>query len=160
MKNILDVSCGGKTFWFNKKKENVVFMDIRIEQVKMTDSGKPCGFRLLDIKPNVKGNFISLPFKNDQFDMVVFDPPHLLNNGVNGWLFMRYGRLNNLWQGEIAAAFCECFRVLKLNGTLVFKWNESTIPVSTILSLSPFPPLFGNRCGKQNKTHWIVFIKE
>jgi ubiquinone/menaquinone biosynthesis C-methylase UbiE len=160
MKNVLDVSCGGRMFWFNKKKENVVFMDIRIEQVKIKDSSDRRGFQLLDISPNVKGNFTALPFKNDLFDMVVFDPPHLVNNGSRGWLSMRYGRLNNLWQGEIAAGFHECFRVLKSNGTLIFKWNEIDIPASTIISLSPEPPLFGNRCGKQNKTHWIVFSKE
>jgi hypothetical protein len=38
MKNVLDVSCGGRMFWFNKKKENVVFVDIRIEHLKMKDS--------------------------------------------------------------------------------------------------------------------------
>ena len=25
--------------------------------------------------------------------------------------------------------------------------------------LTPEKPLFGNRCGKSNKTHWIVFMK-
>jgi hypothetical protein len=31
--------------------------------------------------------------------------------------------------------------------------------VGKIVPLSPHPPLFGQRCGKSSKTHWIVFLK-
>lgn len=55
--------------------------------------------------------------------------------------------------------FSECFRVLKPGHTLIFKWNETDIPVEEILKLTPYKPLFGNRCGKTSKTHWICFIK-
>lgn len=55
--------------------------------------------------------------------------------------------------------FAECFRVLRPDGTLIFKWNEHEIPVSQILALTPHKPLFGQRCGKTAKTHWIVFMK-
>jgi len=55
--------------------------------------------------------------------------------------------------------FAECFRVLKPNGTLVFKWSEYEIPVREVLSLTSHKPLFGHRSGRQSMTHWIVFIK-
>lgn len=51
------------------------------------------------------------------------------------------------------------FRVLKPNGTLIFKWNEHEIRVREILALTDQKPLFGNRCGKTAKSHWIVFMK-
>lgn len=46
---------------------------------------------------------------------------------------------------------------LKLNGTLIFKWNEDQIKLSEILKIIDFEPLFGN---KRSKTHWLVFMKE
>ena len=41
-----------------------------------------------------------------------------------------------------------------------FKWCEDEIPVSQILALTPEKPLIGHRSGKQQKTHWIAFLKE
>jgi len=50
--------------------------------------------------------------------------------------------------------------VLKPNGTLIFKWNEHEIKVSEVLALTDNKPLFGNRCGKTAKSHWIVFLND
>lgn len=47
----------------------------------------------------------------------------------------------------------------EIRGTLIFKWNENDVPVSQILALTPERPLFGNRCGKNAKSHWVVFLK-
>ena len=48
-------------------------------------------------------------------------------------------------------------RVLKINGTLIFKWNEEQIKLKDVLDCFDKNPLFGN---KRSKTHWLVFIKE
>ncbi len=37
--------------------------------------------------------------------------------------------------------------------------NADEIPVSQILALTPEKPLFGHKSGKQQKTHWIAFLK-
>lgn len=50
--------------------------------------------------------------------------------------------------------------VLKEHGVLIFKWNETQIPVSQILKLTDHKPLFGNKQPNRTGTHWIVFIKE
>ena len=55
--------------------------------------------------------------------------------------------------------FAECFRVLRPEGTLIFKWCEYDVPVSEVLALTPEKPLYGHRSGKQSKTHWIAFLK-
>lgn len=47
-------------------------------------------------------------------------------------------------------------RVLKPNGTLIFKWNEEQIKLKEILNCIDYKPLFGN---KRAKTHWLVFMK-
>lgn len=100
-----------------------------------------------------------MKFDDGTFSLVVFDPPHLINSGSSGWLAKKYGKLTPNWQEDLRAGFSECFRVLRPNGTLIFKWNETDIPVSKILELTEEKALFGNRCGKASKSHWLVFLK-
>lgn len=52
------------------------------------------------------------------------------------------------------------FRVLRLHGVLIFKWSEIQIPVREILALTDVKPIIGQRTGKNDKTHWIVFVKD
>ena len=74
--------------------------------------------------------------------------------------YNKYGYLEKeTWQDDLRKGFAECFRVLKPDGVLVFKWNECHIPLKEILPLAPKPPLFGQRGGRSYKTHFIVFIK-
>lgn len=72
---------------------------------------------------------------------------------------LKYGKLSKEWRSDIRAGFNECMRVLKPNGTLVFKWNEDQIKVSEILSCIDHQPLYGHKSGKNSKTHWMVFMK-
>lgn len=69
--------------------------------------------------------------------MVVFDPPHLKTLGETSWMAKKYGKLPKDWQSLIHDGFTECMRVLKPNGTLVFKWNESEIKTVDVLSVIP-----------------------
>lgn len=77
--------------------------------------------------------------------------------GENSWLAKKYGKLGPDWKQDIALGFKECMRVLKPNGTLIFKWNEEQISLREVLDAIEFKPLFGN---KKSKTHWLVFMKE
>ena len=71
-----------------------------------------------------------------------------------------YGSLDrDTWREDTAKGFAECFRVLKTNGTLIFKWNEVDIPLKEILTLTNEKPLYGHRSGKKSNTHWVAFIK-
>jgi ubiquinone/menaquinone biosynthesis C-methylase UbiE len=122
---------------------------------------KLCDGRELVVKPDVIGDFREIPFEDESFRLVVFDPPHLVHIGENSWMCKKYGKLDpETWGDDLHAGFCECFRVLVHGGFLVFKWNETQIPVEKVVSLSPYAPLFGNRCGKNGNTHWIVFVKD
>lgn len=140
-------------FWFDKSNPDALFID------KRRESHTLCDGRLLEISPDVVADFTDMPFKDDRFSLVIFDPPHLNRAGPKSWLALKYGKLTGNWREDMRKGFAECFRVLKPGGTLIFKWNETQIPVSQIISLTPEKPLFGNRCGKREKTHWIVFYK-
>lgn len=150
MKRVLDACCGSRMFWFDKEKEDVIFMDNR--QLATT----LCDGRKLEINPDLVADFTDIPFENESFWHVVFDPPHLVKVGENSWLAKKYGRLDESWPTLIKQGFDECMRVLKTNGTLIFKWNEEQIKLSEVLKVIGIQPLYGN---KRSKTHWLVFMK-
>ncbi len=156
---ILDSCCGSRMFWFNREHPQAVYVDKRRERHELNDKSSKGGKRLLVINPDLQADFTCLPFPNNYFSLVVFDPPHLVNNGKNGWLAKKYGKLEADWRTDIKAGFNECFRVLKRDGVLVFKWNETDIRVSEILRLAPVEPLIGHKSGKNMKTHWLLFMK-
>ena len=152
MKKILDACCGSKMFWFDKENKETIFMDNRCSNDVLCDG------RTLEINPDIIADFRHMPFQNESFYLVVFDPPHLLKAGENSWLAKKYGKLNSeTWKSDLKKGFNECMRVLKQNGTLIFKWNEEQIKLNEILATVDFKPLFGN---KRAKTHWLVFMKE
>lgn len=158
-KTVLDACCGSRMFWFDKKNPSVIYVDKRREEHILKDSSVKGGERTLIIDPDLTADFTDLPFRDESFYMVVFDPPHLKNAGESGWQAKKYGRLDGAWKEDIQVGFAECFRVLRPGGTLIFKWNELQIPVSQILALTSERPLIGQRSGKAAKTHWIVFMK-
>lgn len=132
-----------------------VFTDIRAEEHELCDG------RRLVISPDLIADFRSLPFADSSFPVVVFDPPHLERVGQSAWMGKKYGRLNKkTWRTDLRAGFKEAFRVLWPHGVLIFKWNETQIPVSQILALTDVKPAIGQRTGKNDKTHWIIFVKD
>ena len=87
-------------------------------------------------------DFTKLPFLNNSFKMVVFDPPHLTRytgkskykeiygslseiHTPTGWQQIKYGALYTDWREMLTKGFAECFRVLESKGILIFKWNET-----------------------------------
>lgn len=152
-KAVLDVCCGSRMFWFDRNNPCAVFMD------KRSESHVLCDGRNLTITPDLVADFTNLPFSDDTFSLVVFDPPHMNSLGENSWLAKKYGRLMADWRDDISEGFRECLRVLKTHGTLIFKWNTTDIPAEEVLALAPQPPLFGHTTGRQSKTIWATFLK-
>ena len=71
----------------------------------------------------------------------------------------KYGVLPDDWRTMLAKGFAECFRVLKPNGVLVFKWSSHHIPLGDVTALTEHRPLFGNRKPNLTKTHWLLYMK-
>jgi SAM-dependent methyltransferase len=153
LKKILDPCCGSRMFYFNKDNPDVLFGDIRKESHILCDGRK------LEINPDQVLDFRNLPFENETFHLVVFDPPHLVNLGQNSWMSKKYGVLNKNWQSDIKKGFDECMRVLKPNSTLIFKWNQNQIKIKELLKVIKTQPVFGHTSGRNGLTIWMTFFK-
>lgn len=151
---VLDPASGGRMMYFDKRDPRVLFGDIRDESWELCDG------RRFDVHPDRLMDYRHLPFPDGSYRLVVFDPPHLERGGDKSWVVKKYGRLPKDWHDGLEQGFAECFRVLETGGVLIFKWNETQIPVSQVLACTSRRPLFGNRQPKQTGTHWIVWVKE
>lgn len=161
MKKVLDACCGTRMFWFNKEDERAVFCDVRNDS-RVIDVGTKgtAGRKPKHVKPDIIYDFRMMEFDDNSFYHVVFDPPHFYKGaGKTGRIAFDYGLLDATWREDIRKGFSECFRVLKPNGTLIFKWCETEIPLKEVLGLTDEKPLYGHRSGKKAQTHWVAFIK-
>ena len=155
MKLILDPASSMRSFYFDKKDKRVLFGDIRVKETHLLTNGQT-----IHIEPDEVMDFRAIPYPDETFKAVVFDPPHMLNLSEKSWMRKKYGVLDKeTWQDDLSKGFAECFRVLKDEGTLIFKWNEVSIPLKDILVLTPQKPVLGHPSGKRMGTHWVLFIK-
>ena len=72
---ILDACCGSRMFWYERNEPHTTYMDIRKEILTCKDRGLK---REIEIKPDIVADFRDMPFADATFDLVVFDPPHLI----------------------------------------------------------------------------------
>lgn len=144
--------------WFDQRDARALFIDKRRDTYPV-DIGTPgtVGRSPIVVDPDIIADFVDLPFADEAFHLVVFDPPHVQREEMRGAITRRYGILNGDWREMLRRGFAECFRVLKPNGVLVLKWGESQFRIGEILKLTPEKPLFGHKTSKT--THWCVFMK-
>ena len=94
-------------FWFNKENGNTVFMDNREFEDTLCDG------RSLKISPDIVADFRQIPFPDDKFHLVVFDPPHLVRVGEKSWIAKKYGKLDpETWKSDLKKGFSELIIVL------------------------------------------------
>lgn len=150
-KQVLDMTCGARSCWLQPGYELADFCDQRAESQTLCDG------RTIQIKPDIIADFRHLPFSDESYNLVLFDPPHLKHAGPNSWLRAKYGVLDpDTWENDIRAGLNEAWRVLKKGGTLIFKWSDEQIPTYKVVPLFPQKPLFGHRRGK---TIFVVAYK-
>lgn len=159
VKLILDATCGSRTIWFNKNHPAALYMDKRVEDFEMTFGRGHSSKRTLHVAPDVVCDFTNMPFADESFWLVVFDPPHLIGANETAWLVKKYGKLDENWPKMLHDGFRECMRVLKPHGTLVFKWSEYDIPADKVWTAIGEKPLFGHHSGKKSTTFWGCFMK-
>lgn len=74
-KKILDACCGSKMFWFDKEYKDAVYIDNRTEDTTLCDG------RRLIVRPDIEADFRNMPYSDETFYLVIFDPPHLIRAG-------------------------------------------------------------------------------
>ena len=152
---ILDPASAMRSFYFDKQDARVLFGDIREKESHLL-----CNGQTIHIQPDEVMDFRSIPYPDESFQCVVFDPPHLFNLSEKSWMRKKYGVLDKeTWRDDITRGFSECFQVLKSNGTLIFKWNETSIPTKDVMALTEYKAVLGHPSGKRMGTHWLLYIK-
>ena len=160
MKKVLDVCCGTRAMWFDKNDKRALYLDKRNKDYNLKPNAAYPNGGVIKIKPDIVGDFTNIKQPDNSFWHIVFDPPHITQKAIASDLTKRYGILEDGWQDIIRKGFKECFRVLKPNGTLIFKWSEVQIPIKDVLKLTKQKPLYGHKSGKRMNTHWVCFIKD
>lgn len=156
-KKILDVTCGARSIWFNKRHPDALYLDRRRVEFEQGFDGQ---VQKIVVDPDVVADFTDLPFDDETFSLVVFDPPHRFGL-KNSWIRKKYETYDDAGEMmyNIVRGFRECMRVLKPDGVLVFKWAEIQISTAELIKAVGYTPLFGHRSGKKMGTHWLCFMK-
>jgi len=151
-KFILDATAGYRMMWVNKNHPNTLYIDKRPE-----------------VNPDIVTEWKNLQFIPDKaFKLIVFDPPHIIQNSDKGNLVRDYGRLSPAtWQEDLQAGFKELWRVLDDYGILIFKWSELCHKsLKQVLDLFPEKPLFSqisrvkaDHFNRESHTYWCCFMK-
>ena len=167
-KFILDACCGARMFWLDKKHLNCVYQDIRSESKGLVNNR-----RNREIKPDVVGDFRKMSFPDKSFKLVIWDPPHIIQEyNKKCRMIATYGCLNpTSWRSDLKKGFNECWRVLDDFGVLIFKWSEIdrwgqkrfSAGLKDVLRLFHTKPLIAQKVkwtrDNQFATFWCCFMK-
>lgn len=139
---IIDLTAGNRAIWFNKSHPDTVFVDRReLNETTFT------------------ADSTDLPFGSNQFDLVVFDPPHL-NCGKNSNMSKVYGHHTTAEiKFLLAGVGKEAHRISRSNALMALKWNTHDIKLQKVFDLMPqWEPLFGylTKDGPRSQTYWCM----
>ena len=156
---ILDVTAGNRMMWKVKDNPCVVFLD-----------KEPA----LAIPPDVLATWDRLPFPDNYFSVIVFDPPHLIRSNPPPYFTNPKEKYN--WYGwfktrremvvSIIGADKEFARVAPM---VLLKWYEDEVPVDNIVGLlkSFKPELYkkwrANELSRKKRsggsTWWVKLVR-
>jgi len=151
---MLDATAGNRMMWKHKNPPDTIFLDKEVR---------------LRIPPDIFAVWENLPFRNDVFNCVIFDPPHSVKRGVNSYFNEDpkggrwYGAFRNKMHflTSMVKASSEFLRVSK---RLCFKWYEGDLSLWNVLPLfSGWKKIFesyttGRGIGRK-RTYWVTFIR-
>jgi len=162
--NILDPTCGPRSIWYKtqRDRDDVLYFDKREEDQGFAADDHPN----VEIQPDKIQDFRDLPYEDERFDLIVWDPPHKTNKKgmeqLTGIIEEKYGALHaETWQSDLHQGFVELWRVLCPGGSLVFKFANNSIDFEDVLSVFPEDPLFGTTTTQNARveTRWFLFYE-
>jgi len=164
---ILDATSSFRRMWLDKENPWTVFMDLRSntkihEDWKANMIQKHRDTNIGFAKLTVQADFSHLPFKDNTFPHINFDPPQLIHLGKTSIYYKQFGCLEaDTWRQVLGQAAKELCRVLAIGGTMNVKWADRDIPDEDILKLFPLKHLYGQvgAHGTSSKTSWFTFMK-
>jgi len=159
-KEILDATTGGGHMWHpdSEDLERAVYADRRRCDGLEHQPSWSC-------EPSVLCDTRRLPFRDESFNLIAFDPPHRVTddgmNQLSGVIEKKYGALSaETWQSDLRRSFDELWRVLSPGGTLTFKWADRHKSHSEVINLIGRSPLYGVTTEKERGvTKWWVYQK-
>lgn len=153
----LDACCGNREWWRGKNKSRVVFVD-----------------KLIEVKPSIVADFTVLPFKDDCFEEIWFDPPHLIRNDLKHWTnkseaLKKFGNwpTRRSWESALDAVNVEFSRVASSACRLIVKIidgkDRRVTKRSDLSRLTRWTGTFSDRRSgmgwSSNRTVWGIFSK-
>jgi len=165
---ILDACCGPKEMYRGLHKrftdEEIVYIDIRKGHFDRSQWGQP----QLVVEPTIQTDLKHLPFQDEVFTLILFDPPH---GGftMDTWMGIKYGGLTiPQFREMLAWANIEFARTLKPAGVLLAKIQEVDYRDNTLKgAFRNFKQLLNIRYKSQGSvrseqlvTAWHIYIKK
>jgi hypothetical protein len=81
---VLDACCSSRMMWLDKTDDRTLFMDRRNEDYWLKPSAAYKNGKMLKVRPDVVADFTAMPFPDESFWHVVFDPPHIIRKAELG----------------------------------------------------------------------------
>ena len=148
---ILDATCGYKGMWYQKNHPFVTYLDKRNGKYTHWLRSQARRNDVVTISPDIVADWTQiLPFTDNYFDMVLFDPPHFIKpKEEDNTMINRYGYLpTDNWKQILKLGITELFRILKPEGVFILKWAETQKKIDEVLCLFPYKPIFGSQNNK------------
>jgi len=169
---ILDVCCGAEKMYHGAQEAlndgKFITMDIRKGDFSFKTKASVAKVPVV-VKPMILADMRYLPFKDDVFDVIVCDPPHM-DCGLTGFSGKAWGSWNQRETIDIMKlADAEFSRCLRPRGTLILKVMADIMPrfQKMLKSFSFFLPIQtvrarGCMTSKESRKAalWFIAIKE
>lgn len=170
---ILDATAGNRTMWKHKKCEGIIYSDIE---------------KNLKVKPTIFADNRQLPFRDETFSTIFFDPPHDIGVDDSDILTMGKFALKEARATEkrlhtyyglyyiktvddmiklLYYTQKEFMRILKYSGLLWLKWNDVAMQLNRVLAIFAdwkilliIPQTSTSHTMGTKQTYWVCMIKE
>lgn len=148
---ILDVTVGARKIyrgWDKKLNDPLIGIDVRKGDFSVPKLKSQWAEIKIVIEPTVLADMKHLPFQDNVFEAIIFDPPHM-DVGLDTWLGKKWGSWNqNETIQTLRQVNCEFFRVLKkLGGFLILKVMPRQFPLyeTLLTNFTFFLPIYTYR---------------